>query len=189
MIKYFAGIIFIQCITVLLTLLYATDMNPTECIKLGVSLLIIAGLAAFWFSSLSELQNSQRVMRLKERFAKERERLKVTAERDKTKVVKSAQQQIANEARRTHTKANFKVGAAFASAIGVGFIMLLTELLTIGLLTMTTAGGALGGYLYRSKRLSHAPNDTSPQHVKIIDDYTNTHTNTVPVKPFDKSSK
>ena len=30
--------------------------------------------------------------------------------------------------------------------------MLLTEFLTLGIMTLTTAGGALGGYLYRGRK-------------------------------------
>ena len=32
--------------------------------------------------------------------------------------------------------------------------MLLTQFLTLGVVTLTTAGGALGGYLYRGRRES-----------------------------------
>ena len=66
--------------------------------------------------------------------------------------MKKTQQQIAKEAKLTHGKANFKVGATLAGAMGFGALMLLTEMLTLGLMTITTAGGTLGGYLYRGHK-------------------------------------
>jgi len=89
----------------------------------------------------------------------------------KTRLVKKTQQQIARESKIAHSKANFKVGAAFSGTIAFGGLMLLTELLTLGLLTMSTAGGALGGYLWRAKkgdnRLPHY--DGSNKSNKSID--------------------
>jgi hypothetical protein len=55
-------------------------------------------------------------------------------------------------ANRAHAKANFKVGLAVTGAVGAGIIMLFTELLTMGLLTLSTAGGALVGYGARARQ-------------------------------------
>ena len=105
--------------------------------------------------------------------AREREQLQLNAERAKTRLVKKTQQQIARESKITHSKANFKVGAVFSGAIGFGALMLLTELITLGLLTMSTAGGALGGYLWRatkgnSRQIPYDVKSTIDGSVKVI---------------------
>lgn len=172
MIKYLLGLLLLQFITVVLTVLYSDNLTGVGLLKLGIPLVIIALLAAFWFQSLSENRVNDQLARLKEQFAREREKIRVNAERAKTRVVKDAQKQIASEARRTHAKANFKVGAAFAGVVGAGGLMLLTELLTLGIMTLTTAGGALGGYLYRAKKEWVRPRELSaqePHSVKVIE--------------------
>jgi hypothetical protein len=70
-------------------------------------------------------------------------------------VVKQAQKDIAKEAKITHARANFKVGAAFAGVIGVGGLFIFAQLLTAGLLTLRAAGSALGCYYYRGKRIEN----------------------------------
>jgi hypothetical protein len=90
---------------------------------------------------------------MKDSFAKEREDIKVKAERAKTRIVKQAQKDIAKEATITHAKANFKVGASFAGVMGVGALFVFAQMVTAGLLTMTAAGGAIGGYYWRGKRI------------------------------------
>jgi len=84
--------------------------------------------------------------------AQEREKIQINAERAKTRLVKKTQQQISKESKIAHGKANFKVGAALAGVMGLGALMLLTQFLTIGIFTLTTAGGVLGGYLYRGRK-------------------------------------
>ena len=71
-------------------------------------------------------------------------------------MVKKTKKQIEVEARRAKTKANIKVGGAIAVAAGFGVMMLLTQFVTLGLLTLTTAGGAVGGYLVRSRKEQEA---------------------------------
>jgi hypothetical protein len=36
--------------------------------------------------------------------------------------------------------------------MGLGALMLLTQFLTLGIVTLTTAGGVLGGYFYRGRK-------------------------------------
>lgn len=69
------------------------------------------------------------------------------------------------EVRRTSTQANIKVGMAFAGAAGIGGLLLLTQFMTLGLLMLTTAGGALGGYVVRirqEKAKANVLTSTSP---------------------------
>ena len=151
MLRFFLGIIAVQIATVALVLL-APDLQGVGWLRLIVPLLVVGFFAAFWFGSLAKHKSKDDLSHLKEKHAQEREKLQLNAERAKTRMMKKTQQQIAREAKITHSKANFKVGAAFAGTIGAGALMLLTELLTLGLLTISTAGGALGGYIMRARK-------------------------------------
>ena len=152
MLKYFSAILLIQVITVVLVLLAPDDLQGIGWLRLALPLLLICVVAAFWFNSMASHLRKDHLARADRRFAKEREKIRVNAERAKTRVVKQAQKDIAREAKTTHAKASFKVGAAFAGAIGAGALMLLIGSMTLGLSILTTAGGALGGYLYRARK-------------------------------------
>ena len=152
--KFLLGIIFVQLITALL--IYISPINLDDemsLLRLIVPLFSVSVVVAFWFSSLSSNLRKDSEHKIKDGFAKEREDLKVKAERAKTRIVKQAQKDIAKEATITHAKANFKVGAAFAGVMGVGALFVFAQMITAGLLTMTAAGGAIGGYYWRGKRI------------------------------------
>lgn len=151
MIRFLFGIILIQISTVLLVFL-TPELEGIGWLSLLIPLLVIGFFAAFWFSSIAKHQIKDEINAAASQHAREKEKLQINAERAKTRLVKKTQQQIARESKVAHSKANFKVGAAFTGTIALGGLMLITELLTLGLLTMSTAGGALGGYLFRAKK-------------------------------------
>ncbi len=151
MIRFLFGILLIQISTVLLVFL-APELEGIGWLSLLIPLLVIGFFAAFWFSSIAKHQIKDEINAAASVHAREKEKLQLNAERAKTRLVKKTQQQIARESKVAHSKANFKVGAAFTGTIALGGLMLITELLTLGLLTMSTAGGALGGYLFRAKK-------------------------------------
>ena len=66
--------------------------------------------------------------------------------------MRQTQRQLLKDRDRTQAKANFKVGASVAGVIGVGAVMLFTQFLTLGLLTLSTAGGAIAGYAWRARK-------------------------------------
>lgn len=156
MIKYLIGTLLVQITTVVLVLLAPPDLEGIGLLRLAIPIAFIGFVAAFWFSSQAEHLRKDHLSQAHAGFAKEREKIKVNAERAKTRVVKEAQKEVAKEARITHAKANFKVGAAFAAAIGAGALLLLTQFLTIGLLLLTSSGGAFAGYLYRGRKEARA---------------------------------
>ena len=152
--KFLLGIILVQIITAILIYISPINLaNGTSLLRLTIPLFFMALMVAFWFSSLSSHERKDSEHKIKNEFAKERETLKVNAERAKTKVVKQAQKDIAKEATVTHAKANFKVGAAFAGVMGVGALFVFAQLITAGLLTMTAGAGVIGGYYWRGKRI------------------------------------
>ena len=134
-------------------MLLAPDLEGVGWLRLIIPLLVISFFTAFWFGSIAKHTSKDELFQAKAKHAQEREKIQINAERAKTRLVQKTQQQIAREAKIAHSKANFKVGAAFAGVIGAGALMLLTELLTMGLLTISTAGGsALGGYILRARK-------------------------------------
>jgi len=163
--KFFLGIVLVEIISIVLFAISPKTFDEMGILRLVVPLFFVAIMVAFWFSLLSEHFYKDREHEIKESFAKEREKLRVKAERDKIKVVKEAQKEIAKEAKITHAKANFKVGAAFAGVLGVGALFMLAQFVTAGLLTMTAAGGAIGGYYWRGKRLE----DKRVKELEVID--------------------
>ncbi len=150
--KFLLGILLIQGTAAVLTFAALQSAHVEVWLVLGVLALIVSCLTAFWFVSIAGHFRKDALARLRENFSREREQFRVKAEREKTKVLRQSHQQIAKERNRAQSKANFKVGASLAAALGLGVMMLLTQFVTIGLLTLTTAGGALGGYLFRARQ-------------------------------------
>ncbi len=167
--KFLLGIVLVQIATVVLVVLSPDQLQGEALVRLAIPLLFISLMVAFWFTSLAEHYRKDSVEKVKSSFAKERENLRVNAERAKTRVVKQAQQDIAKEAKTTHAKANFKVGAAFAGVLGVGALFVFAQLLTAGLLTMSAAGGAMGGYYWRGKKATKKQlAESTPANLKVI---------------------
>lgn len=172
--RFLPGILFLQFVTLLVLWFNLaggseggglTSLIPDTSLLLRVGLpcLLLGVVSALWFASISRHSAERAVTRLKDAHAKEREKMKVQVERDRTKMVEKSQKEINKQTRRVNTKANFKVGLAFAATAVAGVVMIITELITMGLMTMTTAGGALGGYLMRgrqakSKQMKQADN-------------------------------
>jgi hypothetical protein len=152
MFRYLPGIFIIQLATVALLLAALKTTDQELWIAIGCLALIVSLVTAFWFDSIACHIKKDAVTELKESFARERENLRVSAERQKTRVIKKSQEQITRETNRAHAKANFKVGGAFAGMIGVGALMVFTQFMTLGLLLVATGGGALAGYLARTRQ-------------------------------------
>lgn len=168
MLKFLPGLILLQVITVVITLT-APELNGFGWLRLIVPLVIAGVVTAFWFSSIAAHQHKDEINKLQACHAKEREAIRVNAERAKAKVVKQAHQETMQEVRRTTTQANIKVGLAFAGAAGLGGLLLLTQFMTLGLLLLTSVGGALGGYVLRIRQeRNKLLIDTSADRVPLI---------------------
>lgn len=155
MFRFFFGILLIQVISLVvfwvnmdITITWSTELA----LKIGLPLLLLALTTALWFDALGRSRATQTVAKMRETHAREREKLQINSEREKHKVIKDAHKQITRQTRLASGKANLKVGLAFAVAACAGVLMLLTELVTFGMMTLMTAGGALSGYLFRAKR-------------------------------------
>lgn len=155
MFRFFFGILLIQVISLVvfwvnmdITITWSTELA----LKIGLPLLLLAITTALWFDAVGRSRATHTLAKLQESHAREREKLQIKSEREKHKVIKDAHKQITRQSRLASGKANLKVGLAFAVAACAGVLMLITELVTFGMMTLMTAGGALSGYLFRAKR-------------------------------------
>jgi fatty acid desaturase len=152
MLKFIPGILLLQVITIALVLIAPADLENWGWLRLAIPVLIAGFLTAFWFGSIAAHQRKDEINRLKIYHAKERENIRVKTERAKTKQVKQSQRKTLREARRSSMRANIKIGLAFAGAAGLGGFLILTQFMSLGVLTLTAVGGALGGYLLRIRQ-------------------------------------
>ena len=152
MLRFFLGLTLAQAATALLVTFYPGAMNLEKLLPVIFLILLLSTVISLWFNTVARQLSDKRISTLERRFAAEREKINVNAERAKSKLAKKTQKEIETQARRTKTKANIKIGTAIAVAAGFGLLMMFTQFITLGLLTLTTAGGAVGGYLARSRR-------------------------------------
>lgn len=170
MLRYLPGILIVQLITVAIFWANRTQDLPSLWVSAVLPIGLIGFVTAFWFSSVAKADGERLIGKVRSEHAKEREKLQLDAEKDKAKVFKQTQKTIRREERRVGRRANIKVGLAFAGAALAGVVMIITELLTLGLMTITTAGGAMGGYLLRWKQahLSTTDNTLDSANYKVI---------------------
>jgi hypothetical protein len=152
MLRYLPGIIIIQVATAALLLAAARTSDQELWIAIGCLALVVTVVTAFWFDSIASHLRKDAVIKAKDDFSREREKLRVNAERAKTRLLKKSHEEIKQETNRAHAKANFKVGGAFVGVIAAGTLMVFTQFMTLGLLMLATGGGALAGYLARMKQ-------------------------------------
>ena len=152
MFRYLPGILIIQVATVALILAAGRTSDQELWIAIGCIALIISLVTAFWFESIASHIKKDAVTRAKDEFSREREKLRVNAERQKSRLIKKSHEQITRETNRAHARASFKVGGAFVGVIAAGTLMVFTQFMTLGLLLLATGGGALAGYLARAKQ-------------------------------------
>jgi hypothetical protein len=181
LIKFLVGILLLQGVTVLLVVTaLRTDLDQTW--PLFVALGGTVGvLVALWFTSIADSARHQSLAKAKEIFSREREKIRVRAEQDKAKEVKNTQRAAARSQRVAGLAISPKTGIAIGGAVGVGVAMLLAQFVTLGLLTLTTAGGVVLGYgarirqeRYGGLRLGTTTNSpllggAEPREVKVIE--------------------
>ncbi len=153
MFRFLPGLILIQAASLGVVLFVVDPSRPWAWARAGAVLLVTTLIVAFWFDAIARQMRKDAVADLHQQHAREREKLKVQAEREKHRVVQNSQKQLARQAAKVQARANMKVGASLAVAAGVGVVMVMAQFVTFGLLTVSTAGGALGGYLWRGRQL------------------------------------
>lgn len=193
MIQFLPGIVLIQLVTFAL-LWVNRAAEPVDLLTLvALPALLLSCVTALWFSAISRSHTHKAHSELVEKHFKEREKLTQALERtradvlqkasadqaklierassEREKLVQKTHRDMIKAERRASRSANMKVGAAFTLVTIAGVGLLFIQFMTLGLLTITAASGALGGYLLRWRQtrnimqLSHDPLDPAlPQH-------------------------
>jgi phosphotransferase system glucose/maltose/N-acetylglucosamine-specific IIC component len=142
--RFVIGILLLQGATALLTYTaLMTDLKQT--VWLFAAIAAFLGLmVALWFDSIISAVREQAVARQHKRHTREREKLKVQAERDRAK--------LAAQKKKAMGGAGLRTGVAVGGVVGVGVAMMFAQFMTLGLLTVAGAGGAALGYTVRSRQ-------------------------------------
>lgn len=151
LVRFVIGIFLLQGVTALLVYTaLSTDWQNTWplFLLLGAS---IGVLVAFWFSTIVVADRQRTVSRVSARFSKEREKIRLKAEQMRAKVGRD-NARLEAKIRGAGLGANLKTGVVVGGAVGVGVAMMLAQFVTLGLLTLTTAGGAALGYSVRVRQ-------------------------------------
>ncbi|MEN8199220.1 MAG: hypothetical protein ABFR63_04000 [Thermodesulfobacteriota bacterium] len=169
MFKFFIGIIISQLAAV--ALFYtALQTDPDN----SRSLLLIAGadlgfivLISLWFNTISRQCHHQEMESVKEAHAREREEIKVNAERQKTRLINKSNKELLRRTRQADRMANVKITAGFAVLGAAGVFLLTSQFATLGMFLLTGAGSGLAGYFIRTRqemtaRQKQLPTDLNP---------------------------
>ncbi|WP_339136295.1 MAG: hypothetical protein WGN25_00175 [Candidatus Electrothrix sp. GW3-4] len=156
MIKFLPGIIILQVVTAGLAYLVITGSPSSEnhllfaLIALDIAFIL---LMALWFSALARQHNFAAMESLKEAHAKEREKLRVNAERQKNRLANKKNKEMLKETKRAYAMANIKTGTVVTGLVVLGGgVLLYTQFITFGSMLLTAGGGGLLGYLARVKQ-------------------------------------
>ncbi len=154
MFRFLPGVLLVQIVACALLWLNldaisAQSQSLMTWARFLIPVLVVALVTAFWFGALSRHAADERIAAMQAEFAQEREKLKVAAERTKTRVIQKSQKEITRQARRSQAKASFKVGAAVTGVVAFGIFMTFTQFALTGLLLLGGAGALLGGYAFR----------------------------------------
>lgn len=155
MIRFLPGIIILQSVTAGISYLLSIGGPAVEdhllfaLIALDIAFIL---LMALWFASLARQNNFAAMESLKESHAKERERLRVNAERQKNRLANKKHKEILRETKRTYAMANIKAGTVVIGLVVLGGVLLYTQFITFGSMLLTAGGGSLLGYLARAQQ-------------------------------------
>jgi hypothetical protein len=151
-IKLFLGLVLIQIVTGLLVYGWWRTGSADATLTFGALAVASALFAALWLASVARSHSAEAVLRAEGLLARERERhLRLTAE-ERTKAVERARRQVDRETQRIRSRSNVKLYSAFAGIAGLGALLLLTQFLSLGVLLISSSGGAIAGYLLRARQ-------------------------------------
>jgi O-antigen/teichoic acid export membrane protein len=158
LLRFLPGIILLQISTA--ALVYALMFpGAHDALWIPVAVLgaVVCLLSAFWFGSIADHVKKNALANVRTQHALEREKIVVTAEIDKRAALEQSHQRILKETARAQSQAYWRLGLGLIGLLALGGIMVAIEFMTVGLLIMATAGGALGGYVIRSRHDARFP--------------------------------
>jgi hypothetical protein len=150
--KYFLGLILVQAVTALLLYAWWSTGSTDAALTFAALGLASALFAALWLASLARGHKDEALLRAESHLANERERHKRLSAEERAKAVEQTRKQVQRETRREKNRSNVKLYTAFAGVAGLGTLLLLTQFLSLGVLLISSSGGALAGYLLRMRQ-------------------------------------
>jgi len=163
LIKYLIGILFLQGATGLMVYTaLSTDLSQTWPLfgALGIT---VAVMTALWFNAIAENARKTSLARAQDSFSREREKLRLRAEEDKAREVRNTQRQAERQRQRARVGSQVKTGLLIAGGAGAALLLLLTQMISLGMLALTTAGGAAIGYGVRARQERLGKVEGAPQ--------------------------
>lgn len=152
LIRFLIGIFLLQGLTVLLVYTaLSTDWRTTWPLftLLGGA---IGFMVALWFNTIVYADRHRAVSKVSERYSKEREKIRVRAEQQRVKATRESERMAAKARKRASAGMSLKTGVVVGGTVGVGVAMMLAQFMTLGLVTLTAAGGAALGYTVRGRQ-------------------------------------
>jgi predicted PurR-regulated permease PerM len=151
-IKFLIGIFLLQGATALL-LMSAQDADLNKGGWLfGALGLLIGVIVAFWFTSITTHARQHSLIKVSEKYQRQRDRIMRQAEREKSREIRNSHQQLLRETRRVQSRSTLKLGAALTGVVGLGVLLLFTQFMMLGVLAVSATGGALLGYGIRARQ-------------------------------------
>jgi len=151
-VKLVAGVILVQAVTVGLVLVWRRAESADVGLTFAALGTAIGFFAALWFASLARGERREAVLRAEAALSRERERHKLATERERARMLERARRQVDRESGRVRSRANLRVGTAVLAVAGMGALLLLTQFLSLGVLLLSSTGGAVAGYLWRARQ-------------------------------------
>jgi Flp pilus assembly protein TadB len=152
MFRFLPGILVVEAATVGVVMTAKSGSGEADWVPLGLLAFIITLLIAVWFGSIADHVKKDALAEARNSFARERENLLVAAETDKRATLEETHRRLVREVSRANRRANIKLGFGLFVLLSIGAVLLAVELVTVGLLTFAAAGGAVAGYLVRSRQ-------------------------------------
>ncbi|MGB0867582.1 MAG: hypothetical protein ACPGSC_13815, partial [Granulosicoccaceae bacterium] len=121
-------------------------------IAAGIYLISSSFIFAYWIKLLSDIRLKDSIAAEREKYLAERERIKLQAEQEKLNLVRDTHKLVSKEAAKASARANTKVGLIAAVAVVGGVTLIAAQMFALGILTLSTAGGGLAGYLMRLRQ-------------------------------------
>lgn len=170
--RILVALIVIQLLTVLLYIAWTRADSTDSLLAFALLALAAAFFAALWLGSMIRSHHERDVLLAKEALRHERERSRRLVKEQKTQTQESVRRQMTRDFSRQQSRSRLKLYGAFAGMGGLGLLLLLTQFLSLGIVLLSSSGGAVAGYLLRirqeaqRRKPASGPEETAP---KIIE--------------------
>lgn len=152
MLKLFLGLVLVQAVTALLLYAWWRTGSTDAALTFAALGIALALFAALWLASIARGHKAEALLRAENHLAREKERQKRLTAEQRVKAVQNMHRQVQRETSRIRSRSNVKLYSAFAGIAGLGTLLLLTQFLSLGVLLISSSGGAVAGYLLRLRQ-------------------------------------